>query len=300
VLPGVEDLFSVEELEKAITALRVATPDVRSVVTKLNDGFSGQGNAILDLASISSPLHDSPTVFCAEEESWESYTKKIAEGGVIVEQLIQNPAASSPSVQLRILPDGAYEILSTHDQILGGPDDQVYLGCRFPANGAYRHIIQEHARRIAEVLSARGVIGSFGIDFVVVPNGSTWNVYLSEINLRLGGTTHTFLMARRVTRGTYDEATGELLVEGRAKTYVGGDNFKSPAYVGLRPHRVISELRDSDLAWDVDRGTGVTLHMLGALPEYGKLGALCIADDPAEAEVMYGRVGEFLDDLATH
>ena len=298
VLPGAEDLFSLEELENAIAALRVATPDARSLVTKLNNGFSGQGNAILDLASISSPLQDSPTVFCAEEESWETYTRKIAEGGVIVEQLIQNPAARSPSVQLRILPGGAYEIVSTHDQILGGPDEQVYLGCRFPANAEYRLIIQAHARRIAEVLSERGVIGSFGIDFVVVPNGSTWDAYLSEINLRLGGTTHTFLMARRVTRGTYDEATGELIAGARQKTYVGGDNFKSTTYVGLEPSRVISELRESGLAFDIDRGTGVTLHLLGALPEYGKLGALCIADDLDEAEAMYQQVEEWLDELA--
>jgi hypothetical protein len=299
VLPGEEDLFSLEELEKAVAALRAARPEARSIVMKLNYGFSGQGNAILDLASIASPINDSPTVFCAEAESWQSYARKIAEGGVVVEQLIQNPGARSPSVQLRIVPGGAYEIVSTHDQILGGPDEQVYLGCRFPANREYRPVIQEHARRIAEVLSARGVIGSFGIDFVVIPNGSTWDAYLSEINLRLGGTTHTFLMARRVTRGFYDETTGELLADGRTKTYVAGDNFKSSDYVGLVPRRVISALRESGLAFDVRRGSGVTLHLLGALPEYGKLGALCIADDPAEAESLYKQVGDFLDELGS-
>jgi hypothetical protein len=298
VLPGAEDLFSLEELEKAVAALRTACPEARSIVMKLNNGFSGQGNAILDLAGIASPLNDSPTVFCAEAESWESYARKIAEGGVVVEQLIQNPRARSPSVQLRIVPGGAYEIVSTHDQILGGPDEQVYLGCRFPANREYRPVIQEHARRIAEVLSARGVIGSFGIDFVVIPNGSTWDAYLSEINLRLGGTTHPFLMARRVTRGFYDETTGELVADGKTKTYVAGDNFKSSDYVGLVPRRVMSALRESGLAFDVRRGGGVTLHLLGALPEYGKLGALCIADDPAEAESLYKQVGDLLDELA--
>jgi hypothetical protein len=124
VLPGEEDLFSLEELEKAVAALRAARPEARSIVMKLNYGFSGQGNAILDLASIASPINDSPTVFCAEAESWQSYARKIAEGGVVVEQLIQNPGARSPSVQLRIVPGGAYEIVSTHDQIRG-PDEQV-------------------------------------------------------------------------------------------------------------------------------------------------------------------------------
>ena len=298
LLPGAEDLFSIEEVEKAIAALRIARPDARSVVMKLNNGFSGQGNAILDLASISEPIHESPTVFCAEEESWESYIRKIAQGGAVVEQLIQSPEARSPSVQLRIFPGGGYEIISTHDQILGGPDEQVYLGCRFPAHEEYRSIIQEHARRVAALLAARGVIGSFGIDFVVVPTRDSWDAYLSEINLRLGGTTHPFLMARRVTRGTYDEASGQLVANGRAKTFVAGDNFKSPAYVGLSPKQVISALRDAGLAYDVDRGTGVTLHLLGALPEYGKLGAVCIADDAAEAEDMYTRVEDILGELA--
>jgi hypothetical protein len=298
VLPGAEDLFSIEELEEAIRQLRAAYPKARSIVTKLNNGFSGQGNAILDFASIASPLPDSPTVFCAEEESWVSYARKIAEGGVVVEQLVQNPAARSPSVQVRIVPGGEFEIISTHDQILGGPDEQVYLGCRFPADAAYRHVIQAHARRVAEVLADKGVIGSFGIDFVVVPNGRVWDAYLSEINLRLGGTTHTFLMASRAARGTYVESTGELISAGRRKTYVGSDNFKSPAYVGLTPGRVIAGLRESGLAFDGESRTGVTLHLLGALTEYGKLGALCIADDPEAAEAMYVQVGAWLDEFS--
>jgi len=298
VLPGAEDLFSIDEVRKAISALRTAGTGVRSVVMKLNDGFSGQGNAILELASISEPLYESPTVFCAEGETWETYARKITEGGVVVEQLVQGPQTRSPSVQLRIFPDGGYEIISTHDQILGGPDEQVYLGCRFPASSEYRRLIQQHALRVADVLAARGVIGSFGIDFVVVPNGRSWDAYLSEINLRLGGTTHTFLMARRVTHGHYDEASGELVAGGKVKTYVAGDNFKSPSYVGLTPGRVISALDESGLAYNAQRGTGVTLHLLGALPEYGKVGAVCIADDAAEADLMYAQMDDFLDELA--
>ena len=298
VLPGAEDLFSVAEARRAISALRTAGTGVRSVVMKLNDGFSGQGNAILDLASIAEPLQESPTVFCAEGESWETYARKIAEGGAVVEQLIQGPHTRSPSVQLRIFPGGRCEIVSTHDQILGGPDEQVYLGCRFPADGEYRPLIQAHALRVAEVLAARGVIGSFGIDLVVARTGRSWDAYLSEINLRLGGTTHTFLMTRRVTHGHYDEASGELIAGGKAKTYVAGDNFKSPSYVGLTPRQVISALHESGLAYDAERGTGVTLHLLGALPEYGKVGAVCIADDAAEAGSMYAQMGDFLDEIA--
>src|SRR5437763_2975620 len=107
------------------------------------------------------------------------------------------PGIVSPSVHLLISPSGAVEVVSNHDQILGGYHDQVYLGCRFPARAEYRLDIQERARRVGAVLAADGVIGAFGIDFVLVPDGrGGHDINLSEINLRMGGTTHPFLMAR--------------------------------------------------------------------------------------------------------
>src|SRR5215216_163381 len=81
--------------------------------------------------SLTASLLDSPVVFCAEEESWSSFAAKIAEGGAVVEELLDVPGMVSPSVQLRILPGGEPLVLSTHSQVLGGPNRQVYLGCRF-------------------------------------------------------------------------------------------------------------------------------------------------------------------------
>src|SRR5919106_660454 len=298
VLAGTEDVFTLDVLDDALARLRSAPHDPRSAVVKLNNGFSGQGNAILDLATLESPVDRSPTIFCAEEESWTSYKSKIEAEGAIVEELIRHPDATSPSVQLRIGPDSGVEVLSTHDQILGGPDGQVYLGCRFPARRDYRLEIQEHARRVAGILASEGVIGSFGIDFVVVPFDGGHETYLSEINLRMGGTTHPFLMAAGVTKGSYSEATGELLVDGRPIHYVASDNIKSPEYAGLEPARVFDALEPSGLAFDPATKRGVTLHMLGALEGFGKLGALCIADSPEEADAMYERTEDLMDDVA--
>ena len=135
VLDGAEDLRSVEAVEAAARRLRrPAAPPVGAVVIKLNDGFSGQGNAVVDLAGLNGSLLDSPVVFCAEEESWPSFAAKIVEGGAVVEELLDVPGMVSPSVQLRILPGGTPLVLSTHSQVLGGPNRQVYLGCRFPAD----------------------------------------------------------------------------------------------------------------------------------------------------------------------
>ena len=34
-------------------------------------------------------------------------------------------------------PAGQVDIMSTHDQVLGGPHGQTYFGCHFPADQEY-------------------------------------------------------------------------------------------------------------------------------------------------------------------
>ena len=295
VFPGAGDLRSLDELEAAIARLREQRPNLTAVVAKLNHGFSGQGNVIIDRDALRQPLAASAAVFCAEEETWETYAAKVAAEGAVVEELVRAPGAASPSVQLRILPGGRTEVLSTHDQILGGPDDQVYLGCRFPARAAYREAIIEAAKKVAHVLAGRGVLGSFGIDFVVVPDRG---VYFSEINLRLGGTTHPFLMTHLMTGGDYDQDSGQLLVGGRPRVYKASDNIKAAAYTSLTPRAVIDAVAAAGLAYDPVTATGATLHLLGALPDHGKFGLVCIADSDAQADALHDAVLERIDALA--
>ena len=298
VLDGDEDLRSMATLEEAIASLKDRRPDASSAVIKLNHGFSGQGNAIVELAEVVSPITDTPTVFCAEEETWGTYLPKLESDGAIVEEHIRGAGqALSPSVQLRISPDGVVEVVSTHEQILGGPDGHVYLGCRFPARASCRTRIQGYAESIGRSLASAGVIGSFGIDFIVVPGGDDEDAYLSEINLRLGGTTHPFLMAKYVSGGQYDEIAGELLVDGEPVAYVATDNLKSEGFKGLTPGRVIESLRRQGLSYDPASRRGILLHLLGALPEVGKLGALCIGSSLDDASDLYARLLDFLDDL---
>jgi thiamine-phosphate diphosphorylase len=291
VFEGAGDLWSLAELEREIRRIFEVRAQATAVVAKLNHGFSGQGNVIIERGQVRSPLSDTPAVFCADEESWETYAPKVAAEGAIVEELARGRGIVSPSVQLRILPGGRCETISTHDQVLGGPDDQVYLGCRFPARSDYRGVIAELGLRVARVLARRGVLGSFGIDFVVTGDG----VFLSEINLRLGGTTHPLLMAREITGGTYDTDSGELLVRGEPRVYQASDNLKSLAYVGLRPADAIAAVAAAGLAYDPATATGVTLHLLGALTEHGKCGALCIARSHEEADELSERLTATLD-----
>jgi len=282
---GAENLFSLAAVAAAISGIRLRRPDVEAVVVKLDNGFSGIGNAILEVDGLADPLPASRTIFCAADESWGTYSTKVAAEGAIVEELLRVPGLRSPSVQLRIAPGGAFEVLSTHDQILGGPENQVYVGCRFPASVDYRAAIVAEAMRVGEVMAAEGVIGSFGIDFLVTPSG---DVYLSEINLRMGGTTHPYWMARLAGGATYDPVDGELVAgDGHRLCYTATDNLKLPGLVGSKPADVIALVEETGLAFDPSSGTGVTLHLLGAVPGYGKLGATCVAGTPEAADELY-------------
>jgi hypothetical protein len=68
---------------------------------------------------------------------------------------------------MRILPGGDPVVVSTHDQVLGGELGQTFVARRFPAQRAYTAAIVRDARKIGASLAAEGVVGRFGIDFVV-------------------------------------------------------------------------------------------------------------------------------------
>ncbi len=294
VLEGAEDLFSLAAVKVAVQEIRARRPAAEAVVIKLDYGFSGQGSVMVDIGDPTVALTAAPATFCAAGESWPSYSAKLEAEGGIVEELVRVPGTASPSVQLHVSPAGTFEVVSTHDQLLGGPGNQVYVGCRFPADDAYRLAIQAEAIKVGEILADAGVIGSFGIDFLVVPDGGGGHVFLTEINLRMGGTTHPFWMARLATGGTYDVASGSLVAGGRPKFYVATDNFKSPSLVGRSPASVIATVDDAGLGFDPGSATGATLHLLGAVRDHGKVGATCVADSPAEAETLYQRVASVL------
>jgi hypothetical protein len=59
---------------------------------------------------------------------------------------------------MQVAPSGELELVSTHEQILGGPRGQTYLGCRFPAAPSYAREISRLARRVGEHLATRAVM----------------------------------------------------------------------------------------------------------------------------------------------
>lgn len=298
---GFEDLRSEDAIVTALEALRERRPSIRRAVLKLDDSFSGEGNAIFQYPKSSwrGALHDAlaDLMFSVPTEP-DRYRRKFSEMGGIVEEFLDHPESASPSVQFRIDPQGEVVLISTHDQILGGPSCQTYQGCRFPAAESYRRLIQEAGRRVGEVLATRGVVSRFGIDFFVGRgSGQTeWEIFALEINLRMGGTTHPFLALQFLTGGHLDADSGEFLSSGgSAKFYRSTDNLKSESYRGLCPEDLIDITTTNRLHYDRGTETGVLFHMVGALSQFGKLGLTAIGNSLEEADAIYANALEVLD-----
>lgn len=306
--PDGSELVKTEaDLAEVAAQLWERQPQLQRMVVKLNEGFSGEGNAILDLPPIQevSPnqrvraIRDRfPSLrFQSQQEHWESYASRLPELGAIVEAFVEGEQKRSPSAQGRITPLGEVEMLSTHDQILGGPDGQVYLGCRFPADEAYRLQLQELGKKVGENLAAKGALERFGVDFMAVCRDGDWELQAIEINLRKGGTTHPFMTMKLLTNGRYDRATGLFYSQQqRPKYYIASDNLQKEAYRGLLPQDLIDIIADRRLHFDSSTETGTVFHLMGCLSEFGKLGLTCIGNSLAEAEEIYDRVIAVLDE----
>ncbi|MGJ5222037.1 peptide ligase PGM1-related protein, partial [Bradyrhizobium oligotrophicum] len=301
---GFEDLFDAGMLAEALAELKRRKPELRKAVVKLNEGFSGEGNAIVDLAAAPDDqglrrwLQDRLPVMAFEARgmSWEVFADKLRVMGGIVEEFIPGAVKQSPSAQLRIDPLGRVEPISTHDQVLGGPNGQIFLGCRFPADDAYRRDIQARGVAVAEALARKGVIGRLGVDFISVRDGPDWRHVAIEINLRKGGTTHPFLMLQFLTDGRYDSGSGEFLTPaGQPRCYYASDNLESEAYRGLTPDDLVDIAVVNGLHFHAAAGEGVAFHLIGALSEFGKLGVVCIGQTHDRAAEFYRRTVAVLD-----
>src|SRR5262245_45280507 len=88
---GVEDLATIDDVVDAIIDVRVRKPDVAQVLVKLNEGVSGEGNALVDLSAVPDGDDDDARdairkaveamQFEMENASFENYVAKLAERG---------------------------------------------------------------------------------------------------------------------------------------------------------------------------------------------------------------------------
>jgi PGM1 C-terminal domain len=296
---GEEDIESLEGVTSGLAKLRASKPTVTQALVKLNEGVSGEGNALVDLGRLPPPGSTDEVAaleervremsFEVEHLKFDTYMQKLVDCGAVIEERISGTEFRSPSVQLRVTPLREVQLLSTHDQLLGGPSGQSYLGCRFPADSAYAGAISEEAEKIGKRLAREGVLGRFAIDFVVVRDeDGTWDVYAIEINLRKGGTTHPYLTLEFLTDGRYEPASATFVApSGRDKFLVASDHLESPLLRGLMHEDLFDVIVRDGLHFDQARQRGVVFHMMSALTELGRIGVTAVGDTPEEAEEIY-------------
>lgn len=306
---GVENLHTVEQVNAALTQMHRQRPTMRQAVVKLNEGVSGEGNALVDFDGLDSPNEQSIAErvramrFEMRSLQFEDYFEKFRQRGGIVEERVGVGAQEvrSPSVQLRVTPLGQVELLSTHDQMLGGPSGQSYLGCIFPADPAYAVEISREAKKVGALLAEAGVIGRFALDFVAtrVNESAPWELYAIEVNLRKGGTTHPFLTLQFLTGGNYDSETGIFTApNGQRKFLVASDHVQSPKYRAYTPNDLFDLVVRRGLHFGQVRQTGVVFHMLSALGTTGLLGLTAVGNSPEEARAIFEEAKRVLDEEA--
>lgn len=303
---GFEDLRDEKDIAESLIELKSRHAELRRAVVKLDEGTSGEGNALFCFdgcpdgggrlaAWVRGEL---PARLCFDDprESWETYMPKFEGMRGVVECWEEGVELRSPSVQCRVTPLHEIEVISTHDQILGGSTCQAFQGCSFPADEEYRLEIQDVGLRVSEVLREKGVIGRYGVDYVSVRKQDGWEHHAIEINLRKGGTTHTFRMLQFLTDGHFDPGTGLFFTPaGEARFYRASDNLKNAHYKRLTPEDLMDVVVDNGLHFDGTTQKGVFFHLIGALSGYGKLGLVCVGGSPEESRDLYAQTVEVLD-----
>ncbi len=298
---GYEDIRDLDGIVDALARMRATKPAVTTAIVKLNDGVAGRGNAVVNLRELPSPAApDERAELARRVEAMEFedsavtlpwYLSRFGEDGGIVEERVGGVEIRSPSVQLRITPLGEVELLSTHDQLLGGPSGQTYLGCRFPADFGYARAITQEAAKVGDRLAQAGVLGRFALDFVVVRDtDGGWTPYAIEVNLRKGGTTHPFLTLQFLTDGEYDPATALFIApSGREKHLVATDHLEDDRLRGVTLDDLFDVAVRHGLQFHQARETGVVFHMMGGLAELGQVGLTAVGDSRDHADTLFRR-----------
>jgi hypothetical protein len=287
---GCEEVHDAEEVAAAIATIRRRRPRLSEVVVKQDNSGAGDGNWVVPTNSSGRRIPRQRLTQECFSGAPDWFAQDLTEGG-IVEEMVRGTAVTSPSAQIDIGADGSVRVLSTHEQVLGGDNGQVFVGCRFPADPAYAGTLAAHARSVGDLLAGHGVLGRVAVDFVCVRRRGSWDVLALEINLRRGGTTHPYTVLRHLVPGSYHEKAGRWVAEdGTSRCYRADDSLQHADWLGMSRSTAIQAVEDAGLGFDSSTGTGVVLHMLSGLAVDGRIGLTAIGRTPDEAALLHAGV----------
>lgn len=290
---GVEDVRSSDEVAAAVRTILRERPIVERVVVKLDNSGAGEGNLVIRVRDDEGrPLPGHALVAALAQLSPPAFLRDLSLGGV-VEEMVSGEVVGSPSAQVEIGPDGRVVVRSTHEQLLGGEDGQVFVGSRFPADVEHAAEVATQAQAVARRLAGRGAVGWLSVDFVVVRGTGGRRLVAVDLNLRKGGTSHSYAALRHLAPGRYDAGSGRWLADdGGERHYRSGDDVEVGR--GVAAGRVIAALEAAGLAFDPVVRTGVVLHMFPSLDHRGTVGATAIGRTADEAEHLFAAASAVL------
>ena len=288
--------LSLEQLGDASAELLLGQPDIQRLVVKLNRMAGGRGNAPLPLELLSWRQQPPPLRQQLLHQALEHlpmplphWREELERHGAIAQELIEAAPGGlcSPSVQLWIDQRGQLEVVSTHEQCLGGPHRQSFKGCRFPARQAYGQELMAMGERLGHHLAALGCRGAVLLDVLARRGREGWQLWAIEINLRKGGTTHPFQLAASATGGHFDRGHGLLRgADGAAVFYEASDELQMAHWRGLLPEQLLDDWVRRGLYFNSASRRGCIPHRLGALSEHGLLGATVLGRSRRDAATL--------------
>ncbi|KAL7544129.1 hypothetical protein ACHAWF_007516 [Thalassiosira exigua] len=302
----------------------------RKWMVKLNQGFSGKGNAYLNLQRLQDShislgqnvendildmatsiekqfqwmkFEDSLMTWYGDEQN-VGFRTQIERLGVIAETFIEGEIPTSPSVQAVIEPNdgqkpgGRVSIVSTHEQLLNG---QVYEGCINPASEEYRAQIMKFGLKVGNFLSAHGVVGHFSCDFLATKkHDGSYDLNAIEVNLRQGGTTHPQATMALLCGGCICSDGVFRTNANEVRTYIATDCHSfQPRSEGHLVDAIESKTDPlaSKIRWQKDKQIGVVFHLFKFAPK-GRIGFTAIGRNLPESRLLFGTTKEFLSQMS--
>lgn len=299
----------------------------RKWVVKLNQGFSGKGNASIDLQHIQRRFAEcqvgdleeatfrlakmiekelatnlkceDPKMTWLDTPGQVGFRTQIQRLGVIAEVFIEGEVPTSPSIQAVVEANDVC-IVSTHEQVLAG---QVYSGCRNPCNPAYRASIMEAGLKVGKFLAAHGVRGHFSVDFLASkqPESGSWDVYAVEVNLRQGGTTHPQATMALLCGGSICSDGLFRTNDGELRCYVATDCHYSENLNGCTEKSLVDALECTSsnpearkIRWNKADRIGVVFHLFKFIST-GRIGFTAIGRTVEESQTLFNDTVKFLD-----
>ncbi|MBE1493577.1 hypothetical protein H4696_000677 [Amycolatopsis lexingtonensis] len=297
---------TVQDLASTLDDLGVRFGRGRWMV-KLDAGFgSGHGNAVVDTSLLPSPASAACIANalrpCSPLMATDDFLRHVVTTGAVAEQVIPGDSTGrsrSPSALGYLHRGGGalVDFLATHDQITGAAGD--FMGCRFPADAAYRVRVGKHARAVFDHLAGLGVTGHVGVDFVAYPGKRTPRVDAVEINLRQTGSTHPRRMVSAVRRGSWTAEGTFVDPLGQQVFYKGTDSLHSSRWAGVSSTALLGALRSAPkVGFQQRTGRGTIPHLWSSLEPYGKIGGTFIGTSAADCDSIESDFVTLLDHLA--